>query len=78
MSKTKWKPKFNNEYYCVTTADYIGSRIWFGHCTDLIFWSFGNCFRSEEEAEKHKAEILAKFDEIKKELGYVQTPARTN
>lgn len=68
VEKLPFRPKRGERYYFVCengTVDWTGG----GFTTfDLTCIAFGNCFRSEAEAEANRDRILAKFEEIKKEM----------
>lgn len=69
IKKLPWKPKRPDKYYAVTPKGYIDTCMFFGDKVDLALYAFGNCFRTEADAIKHRDEILAKFEKIKGELG---------
>lgn len=68
VRKLPFRPKLNEEYYFVWDNGDIGYYTNNFSVADLSIIAFGNCFRSEAEAEANKDKILAKFEEIKKEM----------
>lgn len=51
--KTKrWKPKDGNVYYGVTGDGIIKTLIWNTDVVDYGYYKIGNCFKTEEEAQK--------------------------
>lgn len=65
--KLPFAPKGNETYWhvfwypnkkCVPNC---APRVWYGYDTDFANKCCGNCFRTEEEAEKHKFEIYEKL-----------------
>ena len=50
---TRWKPKKNHNYYCVSGDSYVAEDVWYGgQCVDDDRFEIGNCFETEEEAEQ--------------------------
>lgn len=58
--KKPWKPKEGERYWYVTGfIDWdIKQEPWVGNGIDLSRYLIGNCFKTEEEAEKHKDDVL--------------------
>lgn len=59
--KKPWKPKFNDRYYYVTfrnSGNIVDNVRWNNDIFDYSSYVIGNCFRTEEEAEEHKEEII--------------------
>ena len=64
IKKKRWKPKDGEEYFYVDEDGNIGSFIFDMICiSDTAMLYMGNCFRTSEDAEAHKDEIMAKFKE---------------
>lgn len=58
----KWKPKEGEVYWCVNESAAVGCYKWANFPADIKFYSIGNCFRTEEEAQ----EMADKFKELLK------------
>lgn len=59
-----WKPEKDSEYYVICVDGNIDYRVWEGADIDLQWWSFGNCFKTREEAEHARdkiKEVLSNF-----------------
>lgn len=69
IEKMQWKPKDGDTFYCIAGDDEIRATI-FNECyfPDLYCFQAGNCFKTREEAEAHKDEVLKRFKEIREEL----------
>ena len=53
IKPTRWKPKKNHIYYCVSGDGYAAEDVWYGvQCIDDDRFDLGNCFETKEEAEK--------------------------
>lgn len=69
IKKRPWRPKYRDEYWIVTTDGSAGWRYFRkDHTEHLANLNMGNCFPTEEAAEAAVPEMLAKFEEIKKEV----------
>lgn len=53
----KWKPKNNECYYRITWIGEVAEAIWYGLWNDESGYKFGNCFRTQKEAELAKDKI---------------------
>lgn len=67
--KKPWKPEKGEWYwratYCgISSIRGASTRQWNDEMSDLAYYAVGNCFRTQEEAEKHKDEVLAKLKEV--------------
>lgn len=62
--KKPWKPKKGEQYWCATTYCGAPQCEWQDRMSDLAYYAIGNCFRTEEEAEAHKEETLARLKKI--------------
>lgn len=50
---TRWRPKKNHIYYCISGDSYVAEDTWYGgQCVDDDRFEIGNCFQTEEEAER--------------------------
>lgn len=63
IEKLKWKPMYNDKYYCVNLASlsFVVCHTWTGDTIDYDYYDQNNCFKTKEEAE-------AKLKRIKKIL----------
>lgn len=68
LKKHPFRPKLNEKYYYVCDNGDVSYYNNDFSVADLSIIAFGNCFRSKAEAEANKDRILAKFEEIKKEM----------
>lgn len=69
LQKRPWRPKDGEEYWAVLTNGDVGWRCFRkGNANSLAFLYMGNCFPTEEAALAAVTEMLAKFEEIKKEV----------
>lgn len=62
----KWKPKEGEEYFYVFAKHgFVTSK--YNHYWDLggeVMIALGNCFKTEEEAKKHSAEIIERYQKL--------------
>lgn len=56
----RWKPKCGVVYFYLKHDGYIGSTHWGIEDTDLFRFNTGNCFKTEQEAEEYKENLLTK------------------
>ena len=49
---TRWKPEENQKYYFLDSNGHVYNNIWAGDSIDRNRSDIGNCFQTEEEAEK--------------------------
>lgn len=56
---TRWKPKERQDYYCVTSDGSVVKDDWSNWCLDDGRFEIGNCFQTEEEAERIKEYLKA-------------------
>lgn len=69
IQKRPWRPKYDDEYWIVFTNGNVGWQYFRkGHTGHLANLNMGNCFPTEEAAEAAVPEMLAKFEEINKEV----------
>lgn len=67
--KLPWKPKFDEEYYCVSVPQRCVRKCYWSNITrDYAFYKLGMCYPTYEEAEAHFAEDYKKLTgkELKK------------
>lgn len=71
--KMPWKPKNGDTYYYIIDDNGVWKIGWTDSLTDLGFFSIGNCFRTEQEAEEaaDSGELLAKLRKYYDEYGEV-------
>lgn len=55
----RWKPKVDEGYHCVLGHGMIKTNIWAEDVTDCGYYKLGNCFKTEEEAQKELDRRLA-------------------
>lgn len=48
----RWKPEARQDYYCVTSDGSVVKDDWSNWCLDDGRFEIGNCFQTEEEAER--------------------------
>lgn len=56
---TRWKPEARQDYYCVTSDGSVVKDDWSNWCLDDGRFEIGNCFQTEEEAERVKEYLKA-------------------
>lgn len=61
--KKPWKPASGEQYWFLV-QDATAWAVWGGSMMDMTRYAVGNCFRTEEEAEAHKEEVLARLKKI--------------
>ena len=49
---TRWKPEIDQKYHFIRTSGYVYDCIWTDDSIDNGRFEIGNCFQTEEEAEK--------------------------
>ena len=64
----RYAPNKNNIYYEVKPDGSISNKLWINDLLDFALWNMGNCFKTEEEAEANKAEMLEKYKAIQEEM----------
>ena len=55
--KTPWRPQEDEKYYFVTSRGSVAYTYNYNSSVDKESFDFGNCFRTEEEAEKKAIEV---------------------
>ena len=69
IEKLPWKPKDSDKYWFVNPKGHLVHAYFCEDgMVDLYNFNTGNCFKTEEDAEAHKDEVLKRFNEIKEEL----------
>lgn len=56
-----YKPKVNETYWFIDWAKNISDEDWEENVNDLMRYFCGNCFRTADEAKKHRNKILEKL-----------------
>lgn len=56
---TRWKPDLNQKYYLIRTSGYVYDSIWTNDSIDDGRLEIGNCFQTEEEAERAAEKLKA-------------------
>lgn len=54
------KPKKGEVYYFLDSAGYVSHTYWTNSEDDLFRFNTGNCFKTEQEAEEYKENLLTK------------------
>lgn len=69
LQKRPWRPKEGDTFFYVLTNGEIQKYVFeIDNIHTLMLFSFDNCFPTEEAALAAVPEMLAKFEEIKKEV----------
>lgn len=66
--KKPYKPNNSHTYWCaemnvISSKAYVGKRVFDGNLLDYANFYVGNCFKTQEEALKHRDEIIKKLKE---------------
>lgn len=66
IKRPPWKPKYDESYYAIDTDGGVEHEIWGDDSIDMNYYKLGNCYRTPEEAEAHRAEWVKFYasDEI--------------
>lgn len=56
---TRWKPETDQKYYSLDSNGFVHNNIWADDSIDSSRFKIGNCFQTEEEAEKVKEYLKA-------------------
>ena len=51
ISLERWKPEYEGQYYFIDIKGGILQKMWFDTQVDNLCYKFGNCFRTQKEAE---------------------------
>ncbi len=54
IKRKPWKPNKYETYLLIDEDGLVSYDEWMGTSTDLNYYKLGNCYRSQEEAEKNK------------------------
>ena len=69
LQKRPWRPKDKEQYWYVNTDGKVDSTtLYVTNSYDLALLNMGNCFPNKEAAKAAVPEMLAKFEEIRKEV----------
>lgn len=56
----RWKPEYGEKYYYLDDGGGINYAYWSNDNIDLFRFNTGNCFKTEQEAEDYKENLLTK------------------
>lgn len=56
----RWKPEINENYYYLISDGFVSFGPWKNDMTDMFKFDIGNCFKTEQEAEEFKENLLTK------------------
>lgn len=56
----KQMPKYDERYYYISDSGVIISTPWYSTDSDIFRFNTGNCFKTKQEAEDYKENILTK------------------
>ena len=59
--KLPWLPEQGDKYWSVAQSGEIYTDIWDGSTCCYIYYQFGNCFKTKEDAEQHRQELVDKI-----------------
>ena len=54
------KPEYGERYYYLSDEGVVTSTNWYGIESDIFRFNTGNCFKTEQEAEDYKENLLTK------------------
>lgn len=54
IERKPWKPNKYEAYFLIDEDGLVSYDEWMSTSTDLNYYKLGNCYRSQEEAEKNK------------------------
>ena len=60
--KKPWKPKYDDIYWYASIDGRVYSATWTDHNNDIHRYVLGNCFKTKEEAQKHKCDVFGILD----------------
>ena len=63
VTKKPWKPK-KSETFFVCKGNNVFAEKWADCTADLMTFAVGNCFRTFEEAEAHRKEVIERLKKI--------------
>lgn len=66
IKRKPWKPAFAEKYYSIGPGGVLEPGDWLCDFIDVALYKLGNCYRTPEEAEAHRAEWVKFYasDEI--------------
>lgn len=56
----RWQPQFGDKYFYLSGRGFVQSSAWTKHEYDFQRFNLGNCFKTEQEAEEYKENLLTK------------------
>lgn len=62
----RWKPEDGERYFIVGSRGYVMESEWKGYTMDYARYDIGNCFKTEEQAERAAEQIKALLKEFHK------------
>ena len=60
--KKSYKPKYDDIYWYASIDGRVYSTTWTDHNNDMHRYVLGNCFKTKEEAQKHKCDVFGILD----------------
>jgi hypothetical protein len=66
IQRKPWKPGEHELFWHVDKYGNAALSEWLGYSTNLIYYKLGNCYRTEEDAKKHREKWMAFYasDEV--------------
>lgn len=58
--KERWKPRKGERYFFICDIGFVKFNYWDNDVVDHDYYKFGNCFKTEEEAQR-ASEMVRKF-----------------
>lgn len=56
----RWKPEYDKKYYFLSDSGSITFTYWFNLICDSFRFNIGNCFKTQQEAEEYKENLITK------------------
>lgn len=56
----RWEPQFGDKYFYLSGRGFVQSSAWTNHEYDFQRFNLGNCFKTKQEAEEYKENLLIK------------------
>lgn len=56
----RWEPQFGDKYFYLSGRGFVQSSAWTKHEYDFQRFNLGNCFKTKQEAEEYKENLLTK------------------
>lgn len=66
--KGRWKPEYEKQYLCIDDAGYFDCSCWANDEIDNYRYNTNNCFKTEEEAEFRKQQLI--YETMVKDMSY--------